>query len=116
MAGRELFSAVPVPASGASLSQRPDGGGVLSLQGEAPSGFWGSLVRRLGLERRVRFELDALGVCYWTHVDGERSLLEIQRALCDQFSLPGAQARRAIVEFTAALMRRNLVALRLEQP
>lgn len=116
MATRDLLSAVPVPANGASLSPLADGGGVLSLRGAAPSGFGGWLVRALRLERAVRVQLDQVGVCYWSHVDGERSLSEIQLALCERFDLAAAPSRRAVVEFTAALMTRNLVALRVEEP
>ncbi len=116
MAARELLSAVPVPASGASLSALPGGGGVLSLRAAAPGGVAGILVRKLRLERAVRVRLDEVGVYYWSKLDGERSLLEIQRELCAQFALPAADARRAIIEFTAALMRRSLLALRLEEP
>lgn len=116
MAGRDLFSAVPVAASGASLAPLPDGGGVLSLRGEAPAGFRGWLVRTLKLERSVRFQLDRIGACYFRLVDGERNLADIQRVLCAELELPRAEVRRAIIEFTALLMRKNLVALRLEQP
>ena len=116
MTGRDLFSAVPVAACGTSLALLPDGGGVLSRRGEAPAGFGGWLVRSLRLERALRYQLDQVGACYWTHVNGERSLADIQTELCLRFELPSAEARRAIIQFTAALMSKNLLALRVEKP
>lgn len=116
MRARGVLSAVPVAARGARLTPMPEGGGVLSLREPAPNSIIGRWAHALGLSRAVRVELDAIGVCYWEQVDGARSLAEIQRALCERFALPTTEARGAVVEFTAALMRRNLVALRVEQP
>jgi hypothetical protein len=115
MASRDLLSAVPVASGGTTLMALPGGGGVLTRRAPEASGLGGWLATRLRLQRELCFELDELGVCYWVQVDGERRLSDIQRTLCEKHALLPDEARRAVVEFTATLMRRNLLGLRLEE-
>jgi hypothetical protein len=112
---RDLLSAVPVASSGTSLTALPSGGAVLTRRGVETEGLGGWLSRKLRFQRERRYELDELGAWYWSQVDGERRLSEIQRTLCGRYALSPEQARRAVVEFTALLMRRNLLALRVEE-
>ena len=48
-------------------------------------------------------------------MDGQRSLAEIQTTLVREFGLDESAARKAVVTFTGSLMRRGLLALKLEQ-
>jgi Coenzyme PQQ synthesis protein D (PqqD) len=112
---RDVLNAVPVAAADTSLQALPRGGVLLVRRLPAKPGLFGGLVQRLRLERELRYELDAVGACFWAHVDGRRRLSDIQVALCQRFSLEPQDARRAIVEFTASLMRRHLLALRPEE-
>jgi hypothetical protein len=112
---RDLLHAVPVPADGTSVQALPHGGVLLVRRVPPQPGILGALARRLRFERQLRFELDEVGACYWAALDGRRPLSEIQLTLCQRFSLEPAAARRAIVQFTATLMRRHLLALRAEE-
>ena len=112
MSGRDLLSAIPVAASGTSLEVLPGGGAVLTLRGPEAGGVRAWLARALQFRQQRRF--DEVGACFWGEVDGERRLSDIQGTLCSRYGLSVEQARRAIVEFTAVLLRRNLLALRLE--
>jgi hypothetical protein len=114
MSGRDVLSAIPVAASGTSLEVLPSGGGVLTRRAPAVKGVRAWLARSLHFQQQRRFELDEVGACFWCQVDGERPLSEIHGTLCRRYGLSSEQARRAIVEFTAVLLRRNLLALRLE--
>lgn len=113
-AARDLLSAIPVAASDASLEVLPAGGAVLTRRAPEASGLYGWFARALRFQGQRRFELDEVGACFWCQVDGERRLSDIQSTLCSRYALSPEQARRAIVEFTAVLMRRNLLALRVE--
>jgi hypothetical protein len=115
MTARDLLSAVPVASSGTSLEELPGGGGVLTRRSAKRDGLGGWLAHKLRFQRERHYELDELGACYWSQVDGLRRLSEIQHTLCDRYALSPEQARRAVVEFTALLMRRNLLALRVEE-
>jgi hypothetical protein len=116
VAERDPLSAVPVPASDTTVEPLPGGAGVLlTRRAPMPGKLGGWLSRRLNFQRERRYELDEVGACYWAQVDGARPLSEIQRTLCERYALSPEQARRAIVQFTAALMRRNLLALRTER-
>jgi hypothetical protein len=116
MPQRDLLAAVPVAASGTTLVPLHGGGAVLTRRAPQSPGLGGWLAKRLRLRRELRFELDELGVCYWTQIDGERRLSEIQSTLSAKYELTPEAARRAVVEFTATLMRRNLLGLRMERP
>jgi hypothetical protein len=115
MAARDPLSAVPVAGSHTSLEVWPGGGGVLTRRVADESGVGAWLSRKLGYRQQRRYELDEVGACFWGQVDGQRPLSEIQRTLCSRYALSPEQARRAVVEFTALLMRRNLLVLRLEE-
>lgn len=115
MARRDLLSAVPVAASDTTVQALPGGSGVVLTRRAPMAGKVGGwLSRRLSFQRERRYELDEVGACYWAQVDGTRPLSEIQRTLCERYALSPEQARRAIIEFTAVLMRRHLLALRPE--
>jgi len=113
-AAREPLSAIPVAASGTSLEVLPAGGGVLTRLAPEAGGVQAWFARTLGFRGQRRFQLDEIGACFWCQVDGERRLSDIQGTLCSRYALSPEQARRAIVEFTAVLMRRNLLGLRVE--
>ena len=112
---RDPLSAVPVAATGTSLEVLPSGGAVLTRRESQTAGVAAWLARTLRFQPRRRYELDDVGVCFWAQIDGRRRLSDIQGTLCLRYSLSPEQARRAIVEFTAALMRRNLLALRIDE-
>lgn len=114
MSGRDVLTAIPVAASDTSLQVLPGGGGVLTRRAPQANGLRAWFARALRFQDQRRFQLDEVGACFWCQVDGERRLYDIQGALCSRFGLSPDEARRAIVEFTAALMRRNLLLLRLE--
>jgi hypothetical protein len=115
MAARDPLSAVPVAATGTTLETSPSGGGVLTRRVADASGLRAWLARKLRFREQHRYELDEVGACFWLQVDGQRPLAEIQRTLCSRYGLSPEQGRRAIIEFTALLMRRNLLLLRLEE-
>lgn len=115
MSAPDPLSAIPVAASDVSLEVSPTGGGVLSRRAPEARGLRGWFSRTLQFRGQRRFELDEVGACFWCQIDGERSLSDIQGTLCSRYALAPEQARRAVVEFTAVLMRRNLLALRLEE-
>lgn len=114
MTARDPLSAIPVAASDTSLEVLSTGGGVLTRHAPQAGGLRAWFARTLRFQSQRRFQLDELGACFWRQVDGERRLSDIQGTLCSRYALSPEQARRAIVEFTAALMRRNLLALRVE--
>jgi hypothetical protein len=113
MSARDPLSAIPVAASNTSLDVLPSGGGLLRRSTSDAGGVGAWLARTLDLQRQRSYELDELGACFWGLVDGQRCLSDIQVALCQRHALTPEQARRAIVEFTATLMRRNLLGLRV---
>lgn len=89
------------------------GGAVLSVA-EPPGGPVAAFVAtRLGWARRRSFELDAVGARFVAEIDGQRSLGEIKDILRREFGWGDAEARQAVVGFTAALMRRGLLALQV---
>ena len=113
MSASDPLSAIPVAASGTSLEVLPGGGGLLRRRTSDAVGVGAWFARAFGFERQRSYELDELGACFWTLIDGRRRLSEIQAALCRRHALTPEQARHAIVEFTAVLMRRNLLGLRV---
>jgi hypothetical protein len=114
MTSRDPLSAVPVAALHTSLLELPTGGAVLTRCAPAAAGLRAGLARALRFRHQQRFELDEVGAYFWCQVDGERRLSDIHGSLCRRYGLSSNEARRAIVEFTAVLLRRNLLALRLE--
>jgi hypothetical protein len=112
---RDPLSAIPVATTGTSLEVLPSGGAVLIRRESQTRGVAAWLARALRFQSRRRYQLDDLGVCFWSQIDGQRRLSDIQGTLCLRYSLSPEQARRAIVQFTAALMRRNLLALRVDE-
>ena len=110
---RDPLQAVPVVVPGAR--GEPLASGLMLIVPEAPRGrVSGFLARRLGLQRELRFELDAVGARFFREIDGRRPLAAIQSTLVREFGLEPAAARDAVIAFTAELMRRGLVALSVE--
>jgi hypothetical protein len=106
--------AVPV-ATVTRVEPLPAKDGLLLVQSLPPRGrFAAWLERRLGLSRERRFELDAIGARFFSEIDGQRSLAEIQAILVRELGLPPRAAEQAVIVFTTGLMRRGLVALRVE--
>lgn len=116
MTTRDPLSAIPVAADDTSLRALSGGGALLTRREGNASGVAAWLARRLRFQPQRFYELDELGACFWAEVDGERRLSDIRDTLCCRYALSPEDARRAVIEFTAALMRRNLLALRVEEP
>jgi len=76
-------------------------------------GAW--LARALGWQRGAVLELDARGSCFWRGIDGQRTLHAIAADLRTTFGLEQAATEQAVIEFTATLMRRGVLCLRLPQ-
>jgi hypothetical protein len=112
---QDPLAAVPLAAPDTHAEPLPEIGGLLLRREELPRGrLWAWLRARIGWRRERRFELDAVGARFWRAIDGERSLSDIHQILCESFALDRNEARRAVVEFTTALMRRGLLALRVD--
>jgi len=116
MSRRDLLSAIPVAAADTQLELWPGRGGVLTRRApERASRLQAWLAQRLRFHGERRFELDEMGAYFWEQVDGKRPLSDIHAALCRRYGLSPEPARRSVVEFTAAMLRRDLLALRLEK-
>jgi hypothetical protein len=115
MPERDPFAAIPVISRGTWCEPAPSGDGLIVRRTDEPKGALSRfLQRKLAWQRQRVFEFDAVGACYFEQVDGHTPLSEISRILCERFELPPDRARRAVIEFTAVLMRRGLLGLRLE--
>lgn len=113
---RDPLSAIPVAASDTALHRLADGGALLVRRAGQARGLAAWLAHKLRFFPQRRYELDELGACFWGEIDGQRRLSDIRDTLCSRHALSSDEARRAVVEFTAALMRRHLLALRVEEP
>jgi hypothetical protein len=113
---RDPLSAIPVAAEDTSLQASSARGALLVRRERRAGGIGAWLARRLRFQPQRFYELDELGACFWAEVDGQRRLSDIRDTLCRRYALSPEDARRAVIEFTAALMRRNLLALRVEEP
>jgi hypothetical protein len=71
------------------------------------------VMRTLRLSNGVRVNLDRCGTLYWRHIDGKRSLADIEKALRRELSLGRKESTKAVIEFTKQLMLRGLICLRL---
>ena len=63
----------------------------------------------LNLDTGVYFTLNATGTAVWNLLDGQTSLAEISRALCEQFDITFEEARRDLMELTQRLLDEGLV-------
>jgi len=108
---RDPLRAIPLRPDGVAAVQKPDG---LLVSRSVIRGGRGWLGRWFARDYAVRALLDARGRFFWEQIDGRRSLDEIAGLLERQSGLDKAAARQAIFAFTKELMRRNLVALRLD--
>lgn len=110
---RDPLDAIPVVPSDVRSSRR--GRGLLLERRVRAGGRVGAFVERtLKLERTRRFELDELGKTYFDAVDGSRTLGEIALQLAETHGLEPEEGRRAVRAFTATLVSRGLLALRLD--
>jgi hypothetical protein len=112
-AARDPLEAVPVIP--ADVRAAPHGRGLLLERRVGAGGRLGAFVERtLGLRRTRRFELDELGKAYFEAVDGARTLAQIARTLANARGVEPEEGRRAVRAFTATLVSRGLLALRLD--
>jgi hypothetical protein len=65
----------------------------------------------LNLDTGVYFTLNATGTAAWELFDGQTSLTEITRVLCEQSDVTLEQGRRDLMELTKALMDEGLVSV-----
>jgi hypothetical protein len=63
----------------------------------------------LNLDTGIYFTLNATGTGVWELFDGQTSLAETARALCEQFDVTLEQAERDCMELAKALMDEGLV-------
>ena len=110
---RDPLDAIPVVPD--DVRRAPHGRGLLLERRVRAGGRIGTFVERtLELERTRRFELDELGKAYFYAVDGSRTLGEIALELAEAHGLEPEEGRRAVRAFTATLVSRGLLALRLD--
>lgn len=111
---RAPLNAVPVVSLHVREEPRADGSGlVIWLSPPARGRIATLLERRFGFNKGRGFELDDVGASYWHAIDGVRSLRDIQATLTRRFSFEEDQSARAVIEFTATLMQRGLISLRI---
>jgi hypothetical protein len=90
-------------------------GGMRLVRAAPPRGRFAAFVaRRFGWSRERVFELDAIGARFFAEIDGQRSLAEIEEKLRRDLGLDRDAARTAVTDFVRTLMRRGLIALRVE--
>jgi len=112
-AARDPLSAVPVVPDGVRATRV--GEGLLLERRLAPSGPVRTFVERtFGLRRELRFELDRIGADFYAAIDGTRTLGDIEADLRARHALSTEDGRKAVTEFTKALLERELVLLRLD--
>ena len=110
---RDPLSAVPVVPDGVRATRVGDG--LLLERRLSPDGPVRSFVERtFGLRRELRFELDRIGADFYAAIDGARTLGEIEAELRARHDLSTEDGRKAVTEFTKALLERELVLLRLD--
>lgn len=112
---RDPFLARPMIMPGVESGRDSHGLIQIRRQTEPRGKFTRSLSRIFKMNYAVRVNLDKAGSAFWTQIDGRRTLGEIAMALEKEFLWPAAQARHAAVEFTAMLMKRELIALQIDK-
>lgn len=111
------FAAIPVVPKDARREPSESPGGLRLVRVQEPAGALSRFfAQRLNWKRERAFELDSLGARFYDQIDGSRSLGDIAQTLRKELNLEEAAVRRAIAEFTATLMRRGLVYLRVDAP
>ena len=110
---RDPLCAVPLVPEGVKAEATKDGV-LVTRRLSAGRGLGGRIVAWLGGSYPVRVELDERGAAFWNRIDGHRPLASIAQDLEARFGVSGDEARRATIEFTKQLMRRNLIALKIE--
>jgi len=100
----------------AGVEARTDNRALIQLQRTSTPqrGLERFFAGRFGLRSRQRVNLDAHGTFFWQQIDGRRDLAEIARRVREQHGLDEKEGRDAVVSFTAMLMRRRLINLRID--
>jgi len=109
------LEAIPLRSGGTAADARPDGGCLLRMP-LTPSGRFHRLLSRWLGRQEIRLLLDARGHAFWQQIDERRTLGEISRSLAADFQAPEADCRRAVVQYTAELVRRGFLHLSIPNP
>lgn len=73
----------------------------------SPSLFSGFIKK----QRKKRIELDEIGSYVWTLIDGNNTVLDIQKKLVEKYKLHPQEARISLMAFLQSLMSRGLIQL-----
>lgn len=108
--GNDPLAAVPVIGEG--VESRKDSQGLVQIRAcAAPKTATAAFLNRLGLQRCVRVDLDALGSIFWDQIDGARTLRDIAGIVCERTGQTKLECEKAIILFTRSLMLKRLIAL-----
>lgn len=111
---RDPLDAIPTVAEG--VEARKDSSGRVQIQGpQAGKTAIARLARRMGMQRRVRVNLDAYGSLFWDQIDGKRSLKSIAQVIRERTGQSGPECEQAVIGFTRTLMLRHLIWLAVSQ-
>lgn len=110
---RDPFEAVPVRNTLAEYREDSRSCCQIRLRLEPKPGLGGRVIKRFGLHRDVRVDLDPCGSFFWSQVDGSQNLRSIERKIRNKFALNPEESRKATITFTKTLMLRHLIQLDL---
>ena len=74
-----------------------------------------SLSRIFKMHYAMRVKLDKAGSVFWALIDGRRTLGDITGTMEGELAWTSAESRQATIEFTAMLMKRELIALQIDK-
>jgi hypothetical protein len=111
---RDPLDAVPVRNTLAEHREDSRSCCQIRLRLEPKPGLGGRVIKRFGLHRDVRVDLDPCGSYFWSQIDGSQSLRAIERKIRNKFALNPEESRNATIMFTKTLMLRHLIQLNIE--
>lgn len=112
---RDPFLARPVVMPGVESAKDSLGLIQIRRRSEPKGKFTRSLSRIFKMHYAMRVKLDKAGSVFWALIDGQRTLGDITGTMEGELAWTSAESRQATIEFTAMLMKRELIALQIDK-
>lgn len=105
-----------IPVVPAEVDAKRDAKGCFQIRRKImmKKGLGNWISGKFNLERFRRINLDGFGSTYWEQVNGRRTLRDIMVTLMAQYGWTEVEAKKAVIDFTAELMRRGLIIINLK--